>query len=101
MNLNVPNVALDRVKGWRRTTVATTPARAMAAAVLEPKLGHPGSYRVRMSWGDPVSLPVDTDGGAIEADEISLMFLGPICDEHPPSEKVAGAALDRLLSTSD
>ena len=81
VNLNVPNVALDEIKGWRRTVVGTLPPRAMAAAVLEPKEGHDGTFHVRMGWGDPVALPSETDGGAVELDEVSITFLGRLMED--------------------
>jgi 5'-nucleotidase len=98
VNLNVPNVALDEIKGWRRTVVGTLPPRAMAAAVLEPKEGHDGTFHVRMGWGDPVALPSETDGGAVELDEVSITFLGRLtADESSPALPVVEAGLATLL----
>jgi 5'-nucleotidase len=100
VNLNVPNVALDQVKGWRRTVVGTQPPRAMASAVLEPKHGHDGTFHVRMGWGEPVALPIETDGGAVEQDEVSITFLGRLMEETtsaalPQAEAALAALLDR------
>ena len=97
VNLNVPNLPLEQIRAWRRTTVGTTPPRAMAGAALEAKPGHPGAFRVRMSWGDTVPLPVETDGGAVEHDEVSLTFLGAIAAERPESGPRAESALARLF----
>ncbi len=98
VNLNVPNVALDEIKGWRRTVVGTLPPRAMAAAVLEPKEGHDGTFHVRMGWGDPVALPSETDGGAVELDEVSITFLGRLMeDDSSPALPVVEAGLAALL----
>jgi 5'-nucleotidase len=97
VNLNVPNVELDEIKGWRRTVVGSIPPRVMASAVLEPKEGHDGSYHVRMSWGEPVPLPVETDGGAVEADEVSITYLGRIQEEPSAAAGPAEEALARLL----
>ncbi|HWG74889.1 MAG TPA: 5'/3'-nucleotidase SurE [Acidimicrobiales bacterium] len=98
-NVNLPNLPLAEIKGWRHTRLAIIPTRSMAAAALVPKAGHPGSFRVRMTWGDAVSLPPDTDGGAIERGQVSLMFLGHL-SESDPAPAVAGAVgdtLERLL----
>jgi 5'-nucleotidase len=97
VNVNVPNLPLDEIKGWRRTEVGTLPPRTMASAVLEPKTGHDDTFHVRMSWGDPLTLPADTDGGAIEQDEVSLTFLGRMLAVDPPAAAAASAALERLF----
>jgi 5'-nucleotidase len=97
VNLNVPNVPLDQIRGWRQTTTAIKPARTLASAVLEPKVGHEGAFYVRMNWGQPVALPVETDAGTVEQGEVSLAFLGRIADDEPPFAPVARSALERLL----
>lgn len=97
-NVNVPNLPLRDIRGWRYTTLATFPTRAMAAAKLDPKSGHPGSFRVRMTWGEAVSLPPGTDGGAIERGHVSLMFLGNLRESSPAPALTVGDALGRLLS---
>lgn len=98
VNLNVPNLPLDRVRGWRRTVVATVPTRTLAAATLEPKPGHPGCFHIRMNWGEPMSLPADTDGGAVENDEISFALLGPITEHYGPAAPDPTRSLDRLVA---
>ena len=54
VNLNVPNVPLEEIKGWRSTRVGMLPPRSMSSAVLEPKLGHEDCYDVKMSWGEAI-----------------------------------------------
>lgn len=97
VNVNVPNLALDELKGWRRTQVGTLPPRILAGATLDPKVGHDGAYYVRMSWGDAVELPIETDGGAVEADEVSVSYLSRLDAEDRSDVAGADAALDRLL----
>ena len=97
LNVNVPNLPLDEMKGWRRTRVGTIPPRVMAAAVLEPKEGHDGSFYVKMSWGDPVTLPVETDGGAVEAGEVSISYLNRLGEDERPGPTSAERALDDAL----
>ncbi len=75
VNLNVPNCATSDIKGWRHARVGTEPPRKMAKAVLEPKLGHDETYHVRMTWGDALELPADTDGGLVERDFIAVSYL--------------------------
>ncbi len=81
LNVNVPNLALDEIKGWRRTDVATLPPRALAHADLEPKLGHHDTFHVRLGWGEPLDLPEDTDTGAVERGYVSLTYLSRIADD--------------------
>ena len=51
LNLNVPNLPLAELKGWRQAEVGTVPPRALSTARLEPKEGHSGSFRVIMEYG--------------------------------------------------
>ena len=108
VNVNVPNKAVSSMAGWQRTTVGRVPPRVISDALLEPKVGHPGTFRVAMKWGDAVSLPEGTDGGAVERDLVSVTLLGsltdrarlreedPDPDEHAAS--VVGRALDSLFA---
>jgi 5'-nucleotidase len=81
ININVPNCPLDKVAGWRRSSVALLPPRALASAELVPKTGHDGTYAVQMTWGDPIELPADTDSGAVEAGYITVTALSRLADE--------------------
>lgn len=96
VNVNVPNLPLDEVRGWRRAAVGIVPPRAMASAVLQPKLGHDGTFLVRMQWGDPVELPPDTDGGAVEQGEVAVTYLSRLVGHEVPHSP-AETALDMLL----
>ncbi len=100
-----PEPARDEIQdGATRPSVGCRP-RVMAEAKLEPKLGHPGSFRVTMSWGDAVSLPDGTDGGTVERDQVSVTLLSSLSDtrtaatSHAPegAERAIGTALDALL----
>jgi 5'-nucleotidase len=108
VNLNVPNCPVVEMTGWRHTTVGRVPPRVISEARLEPKVGHPGSFRVAMEWGDEVSLPDGTDGGAVERGQVSVSVLSRLCDFQTagptPAEEAAAAAigdaLDLLLGGS-
>ena len=76
------------------------PPRAMAGAVLEPKLGHDNAFKVRMSWGEAVSLPAETDGGAVENGEVSITFLSRLCAVEDPGAQATGLAVGALLASS-
>lgn len=81
LNLNVPNRPLADMAGWRRVEVAHLPPRTLASAELVPKAGHEGAFDVRMMWGDPLQLPIDTDSGAVEAGYIAVTALSRIMDD--------------------
>ena len=97
LNINVPNLPVEEVKGWRFTHVGDPPPRTMASAKLEPKPGHEESFRVRMSWGEPAELPAGSDGGAVMAGFVSLTWLGGLTAESCDDAHGVGRALDRLL----
>jgi 5'-nucleotidase len=98
LNLNVPNVDLDGVKGWRYATVGRVPPRTVKEVRLVPKQGHEGAFHVQMVWGDTVVLPPETDGGAVERDEIAVTFLSALAADHDsPHAEAAAQALDDLL----
>ncbi len=99
VNLNVPNLEIDMIKGWRYGRVGMDPPRKMAGAVLEPKEGHDGTFHVRMSWGDAVELPADTDGGVVENGEVSVSYLtrleGGVRGDLSTAEERMGGLLSR------
>jgi 5'-nucleotidase len=109
VNVNVPNLLVKGMAGWQWTTVGRVPPRVIAEAGLEPKLGHPGAFKVNMTWGDALSLPEGTDGGAVERDLVSVTMLRHLTDADSALEAKAGdearsvisEALDVLFSSAD
>jgi 5'-nucleotidase len=97
VNLNVPNCAVDEIAGWRHARVGIDPPRKLASAVLQPKRGFAGSYNVKMSWGEPLDLPADTDGGTVEANVVAVTYLSRIMAEERADLGTAEATLDALL----
>jgi 5'-nucleotidase len=89
VNVNVPNSSVEHMRGWQRTSLGRIPPRVIADAHLEPKVGHPGSFRMVMKWGDAVSLPEGTDGGAIERDLVSITILGSLSESPSPQNHEA------------
>ena len=98
VNLTVPNLAVEEMKGWRRTTVGILPPRALASVVLEPKLGHEGAFKVRMAWGQAVDLPSTTDGGSVESGEVSITYLSRITADQDTDGVAVEQALEALLT---
>jgi 5'-nucleotidase len=96
LNVNVPNLELADINGYRWTEVGHGPPRIMSKASLEPKPGHMGSYRVNMDWGDAEDPPRNSDTEAVMADRISLTWLSQVTALQQPSPTI-DTALDQLL----
>jgi 5'-nucleotidase len=102
VNLNVPNLDIADMAGWDRTTVGRVPPRVISETRLEPVEGHSGAYRAVMQWGDAVSLPEGTDGGAVERDRVSLTLLGHLADvDTPPDTQAEESAYPALATVLD
>jgi 5'-nucleotidase len=97
LNVNVPNLPLEELKGWRWTEVGTIPPRAVTSAHLEPKIGHEGTYRVVMEYGPPNPLPAHLDSGAVMDGYVALSQLSRLVDERSGGPGPLDAALDELL----
>ncbi len=98
VNVNVPNLPLKRITSWRHATVGMLPPRAISRGRLEPVAGRDGVFAVRMEWGDTIELPPDTDGGAIERDEVTISYLSRIVSEPRSDLARLDAAVDDLLA---
>jgi 5'-nucleotidase len=97
VNLNVPNLDVADIKGWRRGRIGLEPPRRVSSAVLEPMIGHDNAYTVSMQWGDALSLPPDTDGGLVETGYVSLTYLTRLADDARTDLDPLHAGLDRLI----
>ncbi len=97
LNVNVPNVAIDEIAGWRRTEVGRVPQRAMSVARMEPMLGYEDAFSVKMTWGEAVELPITTDVGAVDAGEVSITYLSHLAADPIPGPTEAEVELDRWL----
>jgi len=99
LNINVPNMEIADMLGWRRTHVGILPPRTVLNAKLEPKQGHDGAYTVNMSWGDAVEVPVESDAGAVMAGYVSISWLDRLDDTMVATSatNATESALDSLL----
>jgi len=97
VNINVPDLPLSEIRSWRHAAVGTQPPRSMAEATLEPIPGREGAFSVEMTWGDTIELAPETDGGAVERNEVAISYLSRFF--HDPADEFAPAtsALDDLL----
>jgi 5'-nucleotidase len=96
-NINVPNVELADVAGWRHAVVGQSPPRSMNTATLEPIAGSVGAFTVSMEWGDALALPPDTDTGTVERNEVAVSFLSRLDHETRDDLGATDAALDALI----
>jgi len=99
LNVNVPNLPLEALAGWRRTEVALLPPRALARAELVPKVGHDGVFDVQMEWGEPVVLPDDTDSGAVEAGYVAVTALCRMVDDAAVDLSTVAIELDAVVGS--
>lgn len=102
VNLNVPNLPLAEIGGWQRTSIGRVPPRVIAEARLDPLEGRTGAYKVSMEWGDAVSLPDGTDGGAVEQGLVSFTLLNHLTDvDTPPDCSAEDGAYPALAAALD
>ena len=97
LNVNVPNVEVAELRGWRRTEVGVLPQRAMAVATMEPMVGHEGAYSVRMTWGEAIELPDTTDVGAVESGDVSITYITRLEADRTVSGPTVGQRLTAWL----
>ena len=102
INLNVPNLSVPDMAGWQPSAIGRIPPRVIAEAGLEPRLGHPGTFKIRMKWGDAVSLPASTDGGAVERDLVSITLLTHLASiDGKPDVTADKAVFERIAPALD
>lgn len=97
-NVNVPNVELDELQGWSITEVGHQPPRSMTKAQLVERDGEPGVFDFDIRSGDLVDLPVDTDGGAVEAGIVSVSYLSRFVHEPRTDMGSAEASLGSMFT---
>ena len=97
-NLNVPNVDIDQIKGWRHAAVGLEPPRRMTRAVLQPREGQNDVYHVGMTWGDAENLPAHTDGGIVENCEVAVSYLSRMEATERSDLGAAELAMTQLLT---
>jgi 5'-nucleotidase len=97
VNLNVPDLPIDEIRGWRHGVVGVQPPRSVSAVELTPIEGRDGSFKVAMSWGEKLDLDPVTDGGLVEEGYVSVSYLTRLEHHVRPDAAHADKALDALL----
>jgi 5'-nucleotidase len=98
VNVNVPNVGLDGITGWRHAEIGAKPPRVVGRAIKSPIQGHDDRFSISMEWGDEVALPANTDGGAVEHDEVSITYISSLTRVERPDLGAVDEALSALLA---
>lgn len=79
LNLNVPNLPVDEIKGWRWTEVGLTPPWAMTEANLVPGEGEPDNvFTLETQWGQALEQAPDSDSAAVLDGRVSISLLSRI-----------------------
>ena len=94
LNVNVPNLPLEELKGWRHAEVGMVPPRTVTTARLEPRPGHDRSFKVIMEYGEAVTLPIELDGGAVTSGYVALSWLSRMSNQR---ELAVASVLDHLV----
>lgn len=98
VNINVPDLPIEEILGWRHTSIGTLPPRTVNEASVEPIDGDEGAFRVVMDWAGEVNvLPEETDGGAVEAGYVAISNLSSFAHEERSDVAPAEVALSTLL----
>jgi len=100
LNVNVPNLPVDDIRGWRHAAIGLLPPRAVVEARLHAVEGREDVFSVHLEWGDAVELPPDTDGGAIERDEVTISYVSRLIAEPRGDLAAVDEVLDELLAQS-
>ena len=97
VNLNVPNLEVSEIKGWRQARVGLEPPRRVSSATLEPKVGFDGTFHVHMEWGDALDLPADSDGGLVEHGYVAVTYLSRMQQDNRPDMHAGEQSLSQLV----
>ncbi len=98
VNLNVPDLPLDEIRGWKHGRVGVQPPRSVSSVELTPIADRDDAFMVAMSWGDKLDLDPITDGGLVEEGYVSVSYLTRLEHEDRPDLGHADKAVDALLS---
>ena len=87
LNINGPNLELSEMKGWRETKVGTDLIRQMTQVDIEPKIGHEGTFHLKLKWGERIPpSSIEDDVGAVANGYVSISWLSRLISQGPPIE---------------
>lgn len=99
MNVNVPNLRVEDIAGWRLAAVRPDSPLSEQTASLESRPGHTDSFRVRIRRGRELEQPASTDAAIVKAGMVSVSWLSQLesRDAGSPAQAAAESALERML----
>lgn len=97
VNINVPDVDFDEIKGWRYAEIGAVPPVDFGPFHLVPIDGAPDRQRIKMSFGQEQSLPIETDTGTIENNEVAVTMISRFSHVAAEELDTVSSALDGLL----
>ena len=100
LNLNVPNLETAKMKGWVSTQVGTDLIRQMTEVNVEPKVGHEGSFHLKLNWGERIPpTSIESDVGAVANGYVSLTWLSRLQEEQPPDNSSVERKFNSILNS--
>lgn len=94
INLNVPNLPLAEIAGWRHAGVSDIPLRALGSASMRPDADESGAHPIDIAWGYAAPPDDDSDEAAIPRHEIAVTYLSRLTAETRDDT----AGVDRALT---
>ncbi len=86
LNLNVPNLPIEELKGFAWASIGTTPNFAVQSARLVPTDSDPeNEFRIESDWGSAIDQPPGTDTAALSEELVALSWLSRITALDRPS----------------
>jgi 5'-nucleotidase len=100
VNLNVGNVELHELKGWKRRPVASPPLVRSTTASLEPLADNPDRFAVKFAWSKPTERAPgpDSDTQAVADGYVAVNYLNHLGDDAAVGDPGFEAGLDALFS---
>lgn len=95
VNVNVPNVELADIDGWRLAEVSPTPAASMVDAVLVPRDDDPDGFDVDVRWQRLPDVPPGSDTGLVWSRHVAVSYITRLThhlrpDMEGPEKALAG-----------
>ena len=102
INLNVDNIPLEEVKGWKRAEVISAPFAGTTALNLTPTEADPERFEIKMNWGSgkrPDPLP-GSDLAAVVDGYVAVSYLTELSEDPSLTSPGVEAQLSTLIGNA-